>query len=227
MTELRDVADAVIRRAQRKGFILACEIREELAHTNMPETQFDEVLALSRSSLRFSQGRYYYKPKVSPRVRQEQRLQRAVHLVVRRLVRQYKKNKSQTERRQQRRAEFIQTVKVRTEDNRELTLLSRDLSESGIRLIGTRGLLGQKVQVSVPHPDGKKTSCFLVRILWTCTIGDGLFENGGSFLEMLAEQSNGATSECPQPQLQPQVDAALFQRPNEQIGDAEEESESP
>ena len=54
---------------------------------------------------------------------------------------------------------------------------------------GTRGLLGQKVQISIPYPDGKKTSCFLARILWTCSIGDGLFENGGSFLEMVVEPS--------------------------------------
>jgi hypothetical protein len=193
MTELREVADAVVRRAQRKGFVLPSEIREELAQTNMPETQFDEVVALSRPSLRFSQGRYYYKPKVSPRVRQEQRLQRAVHQEVRRLIRQHKKNNAHAERRQQRRADFVQPVKVRTEDGRELTLLSRDLSESGIRLVGTRGLLGQKVQLSVPHPNGKGASGFLVRILWTCTIGDGLFENGGTFLEMVADLSESGS----------------------------------
>ncbi|HLN29266.1 MAG TPA: PilZ domain-containing protein [Gemmataceae bacterium] len=184
MTDLREVADAVVRRAQRKGFILPSEIREELAHTNLPETQLEEVIALSRPSLRFHQGRYYFKTKLSPRVRQEKRQQRAVHQVIRQLVRQYKKKNAQTERRQQGRADFIQPVKVRTEDKREFTLLSRDLSESGIRLIGTRGLLGQKVQVDVPHPDGKEHSSFLVRVIWTCAIGDGLFENGGTFLEM-------------------------------------------
>ncbi len=190
MTELQEVADAVVRRAQRKGFILASEIREELAHTNMPETQFEEVVALSRPLLRFSQGRYYYKPRVSPRVRREQRLQRAVHQEVRRLIRQHKKCTAHTERRKQQRADFVQPVKVRTEDQREWTLLSRDLSESGVRLVGTRGLLGQKVQLSIPHPDGKGSSHFLVRVLWTCTIGDGLFENGGTFLEIVPDSTS-------------------------------------
>ncbi len=189
MTELREVADAVVRRAQRNGFVLPGEIREELAQTNTPETRFDEVIELSRPLLRLRQGRYYYKTKVSARVRREQRLQRAVQQSVRRLIRQHKKTNSHTERRKQQRADFIQPVKVRSEDGREFTLLSRDLSESGIRLIGTRGLLGQKVQIAIPYPDGKKTSCFLARILWTCSIGDGLFENGGSFLEMVVEPS--------------------------------------
>ena len=55
-------------------------------------------------------------------------------------------------------------------------VLTRDLSASGIRLIGTRRLLGQKVTVRLGGFD------FQVRILWTCPVGDDLVENGGTFL---------------------------------------------
>ena len=91
-------------------------------------------------------------------------------------------------RRQQGRADFIQPVKVRIDSQRELAVLSRDLSETGIRLIGTHSLLGHKVEVTIPRPEGGDPCCFLTRILWTCVVGDGLFENGGTFLEMVQGQ---------------------------------------
>jgi hypothetical protein len=125
--------------------------------------------------------------KLSPRLRQERQQQRAIHHAVRELMRQYKKSHAQTERRQQGRIDFIQPVKVRFDDQRELTLLSRDLSEAGIRIIGTRSLLGQKIRVLVPRPDSDESTCFVVRILWTCSVGDGLFENGGAFLEIVLD----------------------------------------
>jgi hypothetical protein len=73
---------------------------------------------------------------------------------------------------------------VRTEDQREYTLMSRDLSSTGIRLIGTRRFLGQKIHVSIPAADGATTWDFVVRILWTCAVGDDLVENGGTFLAL-------------------------------------------
>ena len=76
-------------------------------------------------------------------------------------------------------------MRVRIDREREITVLSRDLSEAGIRLIGTQSFLGQKVEVLISQPDGGEPLCFLTRILWTCTVGDGLFENGGVFLEKL------------------------------------------
>ena len=36
-------------------------------------------------------------------------------------------------------------------------------------------------------PNGESPCRLLVRILWTCAIGDDMFENGGSFLEVLAD----------------------------------------
>jgi hypothetical protein len=189
MTDLQNVAHAVVRRAERQGFVLPSEIREELAQQSIPKGQWKEVVAISQPILRYRQGRYYYQPPVSPRMREEQRQQRTIQLAIRNLIRDYKKNHALDERRQQARVDFIQPVKVRTENQRELAVLSRDLSATGIRLIGTQSLLGQKIEVLFIRPDGEESCCALTRILWTCTVGDGLFENGGIFLEMIAPQS--------------------------------------
>ena len=188
-TDLQEVAKAVVRRAQRQGSVLPREIRDELAHVSLPRTQWKEVVALSRPVLRCRQGRYYYRPVVSARLREEMRRQRAIRQAVRRLVREHKQTSSPTERRKQGRASFIQPVKVRIEGHRELTVLSRDLSPTGIRLIGTQGLLGQKALVLIPCPGGEPL-CFLMRVLWTCTVGDGLFENGGCFLELVEGEAD-------------------------------------
>ena len=72
-TGLQAVAHAVVRRAERQGFVLPSEIRAELAQMSIPKTHWKEVVALSRPALRCRQGRYYYKPLISPRMRQEQR----------------------------------------------------------------------------------------------------------------------------------------------------------
>jgi hypothetical protein len=185
VTELQEVADSVVRRAHRQGFVVPRDVREELAGAGVSRRLWKDVLARARSSLRFRQGRYYYVPALSPRVRQEQRQQRALHRAVRQVIRQYRASAAQVDRRRQNRVDFIQPVQVQTDDGRLFTLLSRDLSLTGIRLIGTRSLLGQKVRVTIPREGEAEPWCFLVRILWTCGVADGLFENGGSFLEML------------------------------------------
>jgi hypothetical protein len=183
-SDLQDVVHAVIRRAQRQGSIRPRDIRDELTQQHQSAAQWKEVVALSGSHLRRRDGLYYYRATVSAPVRQEKRQRREISLVVRRLIRQYKKQSAQIERRQQGRINFVQPVRLRLEDGRELTLLSREISPTGIRLIGTQSLLGQRVEVQVPGEDGASVR-FLVRILWTCTVGDGLFENGGTFLETL------------------------------------------
>jgi hypothetical protein len=124
---------------------------------------------------------------VSPRLEEEQRQHRTIHQAVRRLIREHKQ-KSPADRRANDRVDFIHPIKVRLEDGREFGLLSRDLSTTGIRLIGTRSLLGHKVTVFVPRADDLEPVRFSVRILWTCTVGDGLFENGGTFLELVSGQ---------------------------------------
>jgi hypothetical protein len=123
---------------------------------------------------------------VSPRLREQQQNERDIHRVVGELVRLHKQT-ARAERRRQDRVDFLQSVHVRLENQRELQLLSRDLSKAGIRLIATESLLGQKLLVTVPRPDNGESATFQVRILWTCSIGDGLFENGGSFLELVSE----------------------------------------
>ncbi|HJT78513.1 MAG TPA: PilZ domain-containing protein, partial [Gemmataceae bacterium] len=87
------------------------------------------------------------------------------------------------ERRGEARTDFVESVRVRAEDGREFTFLSRDLSPAGIRLVGTHRLLGQKVRVLVPGPPGGEPQTFLVRILWTCVLAEDLVENGGMFLD--------------------------------------------
>jgi hypothetical protein len=187
-TDLQEVTNTVIKRAQRQGFVVAEDIREELAQTGIDATQWKEVVHLSGALLDYRHGRYYYSPAFSARVQAERQQQLAIGQTVHRLIRQYKKSHLLAERRQQGRADFIQAVKVRSEEQKELTVLSRDISATGIRLIGTRSLLGQKVTVTVPRGQGTEPASFVVRILWTCTIGDGLFENGGRFLEIAEPQ---------------------------------------
>lgn len=91
------------------------------------------------------------------------------------------------ERRGVERIEFVEPVRVRTEDGREFTFLSRDLSPAGIRLVGAHRLLGQKIRVQFAGPPGNEPPPLLVRVLWTCALAEGLIENGGMFLDALDE----------------------------------------
>jgi hypothetical protein len=181
---LQGVADLVIRRAQRQGFVVPREVREVLAEAGLSHSLWKDVVAVARPALTYRQGRYYYQAPISPRVAQEQSQQRSIQRIVRKLIRQHKGATGAVERRGEERIDFIQQVRVRTEDQHEYTLLSRDLSATGIRLIGTRRFLGQKVHVLIPNPDGHESWDFLVRILWTCPVGEDLVENGGTFLEV-------------------------------------------
>jgi hypothetical protein len=188
MTDLQSIANAVVRRAQRQGFVIPREVRQELARAGLPEESWNEVVALVRPVLNHRQSRYYYTPPVSARVEQEKHQQRIIQRAVRQLIRQHQADGARVERRRNDRIDFIQPVKVRTEDHRELTLLSRDISTTGLRLIGTRSLLGQKVRVLIPRGKDAAPRCFLVRILWTCAVGDEMFENGGTLLEVVASE---------------------------------------
>jgi hypothetical protein len=185
-TNLQGVAELVTRRARRQGFVIPQEVREELTLAGVPESMWKDVIALARPTLSFKKGRYYYAPPVSERVRREQTQQRDVVKVVRQLIRHHRREAKEFERRGEDRYDFVQTVKVITEDDRELTLISRDLSSTGIRLVGTHRLLGQKVCVKIPRPGSDEPWSFIVRILWTCAVGEDLVENGGSFLEVRA-----------------------------------------
>jgi hypothetical protein len=189
-TDLQAIADAVIRRAQRQGSVLPEEVRDELTRAGRPDTLWKDVLALARPALRYREGRYHFVTAVSDRAREEQEQQQRIRDAVGHLISRHRDSAAQVERREQDRIDFIQPVLVRTEDGREFTLLSRDLSPAGIRLVGTRRLLGQKVRVLIPGPEEPAAGpplCFAVRVLWTCALGDDLFENGGAFLDVIVE----------------------------------------
>jgi hypothetical protein len=181
--DLQSVADAVLRLAKRQGFVTARDVRSELRIAGLPELEWKHALALVQDSLVHRQSRYYHKDAFSPRLQKEHAQQQAIVKVIKKLIKQHKRQAKTDERRGQERVDFIQPVKVRTEDGKEFALLSRDLSATGVRLLGTKRLLGQKVQLELPN--GNATCCMRVRILWTCAVGDELFENGGTFVELL------------------------------------------
>ncbi len=185
MAQLQRVARAVVRRAQAQAFVTARQVRQELTAAGLSDELWNEVVALAGPTLAVRQGRYHYASVISTRHKEQERQQQAVRRAVRQIVRAAKARAVRAERRAHRRVEFIQPVKVQTEDRRERTWLCRDISDGGLRLIGTRSLLGQKVRITIPHGDSAEPARFLVRILWTCAVGEDLFENGGTFLEMV------------------------------------------
>jgi hypothetical protein len=175
---LQEVADLVVCLAQQQGYVVERDVREHLLRAGLSDSLWKDVLALVRPPLSYRRGRYYHSSPPSPHVLPE------IHAAVSRLINQHEHGADRVERREQGRIDFIQPVEVTTEDNRTFTLLTRDLSATGIRLIGTRRLLGQKVRVRIPA--GSDTIDFSVRILWTCPVGDDLVENGGTFLGVVS-----------------------------------------
>ncbi len=186
LPELKEIVESVLLRARAQGFVVSREIREELAGAGISEKHWKDVLALAQASLHFRQGRYYYISAANSLVRNEQSHQREIQRAVREMLHQYKSKTTEVERRQHGRTPFVQPTKVITSDHRELQVLSRDLSPTGMRLIGTRSLQGQKVRVLIPRIEEESNPwCFLVQILWSSQIGDNLVENGGVFLERM------------------------------------------
>jgi hypothetical protein len=186
LTELQGIADRVVDRARVQGFVVPREIRATLAEAGWPESQWKEVLALAHAFLHFRQGRYYYVSVVNAQPRQDQLHQRDIQQAVRQIIREYKVKTTEGERRLHGRIPFVQPTEILTSEHREIQLLSRDISPTGIRLVGTRSLQGQKVRVLIPRQDDSDGHwCFLVQILWSSQIGDNLVEHGGIFLELL------------------------------------------
>lgn len=183
MPTLQDIADAVLRRAQRQGFVVPREVRAELQTAGLDEEQWKEVVALAKHQLNYRQGRYYHlSSALSPHKLKEQERSRILDRAIRALIREHRQSDKRDERRGQTRVDFIHPIQVRTEDGKEFALLSRDISTTGIRTVGTRQMLGQKVRIQLRKDE---SLWVVVRILWTCAVGDGLFENGGSFLELV------------------------------------------
>jgi hypothetical protein len=190
--DLQQVAQAVVSRAQQQGYVVPHEVREELAQAGLPEEHWKDVVDRARASLSYRRGRYYFVPaavaRLRERSRQDQSLQQALRKAIREVIQQYKKVAVDTERRQHDRIQMLQPIKVITAEGRELSLLSRDLSLTGMRLLSTHDLLGQKVKVLIPRTDnGANQWCFLVHILWTNLVADGLYESGGMFIEVVPD----------------------------------------
>src|SRR5438128_8978203 len=86
-TELRFVVDSVLRRAQRQGFVVPRDIRQELTQAGLPEGEWKDVLNTARESLHYRQGRYYFIESISPRLYEQQSQQQIVFHAVRELIR--------------------------------------------------------------------------------------------------------------------------------------------
>jgi hypothetical protein len=184
-TPLTEVVDAVVRRARLQGYVVPKDVREELTQAGLADDQWRDVLDGAREALHYRQGRYYYIQAISPRLQEQQSQQQIVFHAVRELIKRQAAALGDDDRRKQDRIDFIQPVLVETEDHREYRVLTRDLSPTGIRLIGNRSLLGQKLRVHIASTGGSRPCTFLVRILWSCAIGDQMYENGGSLLGMV------------------------------------------
>ncbi len=176
---LQSTVEAVLERAQRQGSVTPEDLQDELTRAGVPEEMWEEVLMLCRRSLRKRQERRHHVSAARSRSAQERQRQ-AVRRAVRGIIRRHK-SAQEVERRGNDRIDFIQQVRLVAEDGREHHLLSRDLSTTGIRLIATRSLLGQKARLYIGQ--GQETCALVVRVLWTCSVGDDLFENGCVFLE--------------------------------------------
>jgi hypothetical protein len=186
VAEIPEIASRVLDRAQQQGFVTRREIRDELRKAGQPDDTWRDVLAVLRESLHYRQGRYNFICQLDSRLEQELLRQRCIHRSIREVIRRHRIRERSPERRRHGRVDFIKPVKVRAADGHDYTLLSRDLSVTGIQLLGSRSFLGQKIQIWIPALEqAKPPLCFLVRIVWTSLVGDGLYENGGAFLELV------------------------------------------
>jgi hypothetical protein len=176
---LQQVTENVLQRARQQGYTVPGEVCAELAAAGLAEELWKDVLALARSSLHYRGGKYWYQAPLSDRAAQEKGRLDVVGEAIRAIIEHQRAR--DVERRGQERVEFVHPVVLLTEDDREHAVLTRDLSVTGIRLIGSRRLLGQKVRLRLPR-SGAEPLVVQVRILWTCAVGDDLYENGGSFL---------------------------------------------
>jgi hypothetical protein len=181
---LQTAADALVRRARQQGSVTVRDIRAETKLAGLSEEHWRDVAALVKPELHYRQGRYYPADQISGRRAEADAQHERVARAIRSLIRQHRASTKQHERRGETRIDFVQPVKVYMADGTVLNLISRDFSTTGVRLLGTKQLLGQKVQVELPQGKEGPPLLLTARILWTCSVGDDLFENGGSFLEI-------------------------------------------
>ena len=85
--DLKNVADAIVRQAEKQGFVLPREVREHLAAAGLSGTLWKEVVKVARPALRYRGGRYYHAASLSERVLRDQDQQQAVQRAVRQILR--------------------------------------------------------------------------------------------------------------------------------------------
>lgn len=185
---LHAVASAVLCRAKRQGYVLPREIRLELKEAGQSTTLWKQVVSLLSASMKYRHGRYYAHAGSVTRLQHEQHQLQRVRDIVQDLIARYQTTRSADERRREGRAQFVKSVRIRTEDGQEQNVLVQDLSPSGVRLITDRSLLGRKVLLCLPRPQSMDGPIVvLTRILWSYEIADGLYKSGGVFLDLVAE----------------------------------------
>ena len=176
-SELQTIANALVRRAQRQGFIVPSEVKQELSDAGHEESRWKEAIELVRDSLHYKQGRYYH---LSAEMLQQANT--GPQQVIQAILSQPQSSLYENRRQEERRSVSL-TIPVYDEsDGQSFTVFSRDLSSTGIRLLANRSLLGRKLRLSLPLPDTESEPiCVSVRILWTSVVADGIYENGGTF----------------------------------------------
>lgn len=182
---LQTVADELLQRAKDQGFVVQQEIWEALESAGLPAECWQDVLELVHPSLEYDQGKFYVRSVPRSRLELEQDEHRRIRDTMRELLTRYRAEDECQERRGEERIAFVQPLKVQTEDDQEFNVLSQNLSLSGIRLVSNRSLLGRKLRLYCPTNDETGDHVVLVtRILWSSAIADGLYKNGGLFLEL-------------------------------------------
>jgi hypothetical protein len=190
-TNLERVAQSVVHRAVNQGHVVQSDVRAELLAAGLPAKHWKQVIELAHPSLFYQRGRYHYvSPAVSrlrARVRLKQHKDRQIQRAVRQLVRVHRDAQRPDDRRRHERIRFIHPVRVTTDDNVEMRFLTKDICARGMCLLGNRSLKGQKVQVLVPYPGSTNGHhwCFTLHILWSAAICDGIYHQGGVFLEVI------------------------------------------
>ncbi len=187
---LQAVAKSILQKAQNQEYVLKREIRKELEEAGLPPELWKEVVKLIHSSLQYRHGRFYFKSPPPSRLQQEHEKLQKIRETLQEFLALHREKEEHQERRGEERVSFIRPIKVQTEDQHELNVLSQDISVSGIRLISNRSLLGRKIRLFFPSGEeaGSPPVVFVTRILWSSAIADGLYENGGLFLELSPSQ---------------------------------------
>jgi hypothetical protein len=188
--DLQAVAIAVLNRARRQGYVLPREIRGELKEAGHSEGIWKQVVNLIRPSLKYHHGRYYAKVSTLSPLEREKHHLRHIRTTLHIFLQKQKGKTMEEERRKEDRNSLVCALKIRTESGQELTVLGQDLSSSGFRVITDRSLLGKKIFMFLPPPQegGALPVVIAARVLWCVEIADGLFKNGGSFLELISPE---------------------------------------